>query len=87
MSPGPRRMQRESEGLTLQLAARVVPGVVPALSLQGPLLSRLCLRHCPRAWLLLREGSLPTCTHGKNSGGWQKTQKNVEKGQEEADVS
>lgn len=60
-------MQEESKGLTLQLAA----GVLPALSLLGPLLSRLCLRRCPRAWFLLQEGSLPTCTQGRDSGGLQ----------------
>ena len=67
VSPGLGRTQGESKGLTLQLAA----GMLPSLSLLGPLLSRLCLRRCPRAWLLLREGSLRICTQGKDSGGLQ----------------
>ena len=70
MSPGPGGMRWES--LTLQLAASVLSD----LPLHVLLLSQLCLRPGTH-----REGSLPTCTHGEDSGGLQNTQTEAEEGQ------
>lgn len=64
----PGKMQQESEGLTLQLAA----GVASGLALRIPLLLRLCLRP-DLGGQLHREGGLPTCTHGE-AGGLQRAQ-------------